>query len=293
MARPTCILTPATIMALPPGRHTDGAGLYLQVLPGGTRSWLFRYDLNRKCRWMGLGAVDAGRLADSLAEARRKAADAREQLRQGRDPLAVKRERAAALAPARTVLFAECAEAYLAAHQGSWRISSTSARQWRQCLDAYMLPVLGRLPVASVGPGDVQRVLAPLWTTRPEVARKVCGMIGMILNFAIAREDRTAANPASLRIMRTVLGPLNQKRKHHPAVHWEQMPDLMRKIEHREDVPALALTWLITTATRSKEARGATWAEIDLANKLWTIPPERMKGELSMSCLSAFGHGTS
>ena len=140
-------------MALPPGRHADGGGLYMQVLPGGTRSWLFRYDLQRKCRWMGLGAVDAGRLADSLAQARRAAADAREQLRDGKDPLAVKRAKAAAMVPARIVLFSECAEAYLAAHQSSWR-SPIHTRQWRQCLDDYVLPVLGPLPVAGVGPGD-------------------------------------------------------------------------------------------------------------------------------------------
>ena len=264
-------------MALPPGRYADGGGLYMQVLPGGTRSWLFRYDLQRKCRWMGLGGVDAGRLADSLAQARRAAADAREQLRDGKDPLAVKRAKAAALVPARTVLFSECAEAYLAAHQSSWR-SPIHARQWRQCLDDYILPVLGRLPVAGVGPGDVKRVLEPLWKTKPEVARKVAGKIGMILNFAIAREDRSTANPASLRIMRTILGPLNQKPKHHPALPWQDMPDFMRRIENRRDVPALALQWLILTATRSQEARGATWGEIDMRRKLWVIPPERMKG---------------
>jgi integrase len=148
--------------------------------------------------------------------------------------------------------------AYLAAHESSWK-SPIRTRQWRQTLDDYVLPVIGKLPVAEVGPGDVKRVLSPLWKTKPEVARKTCGKIGMILYFAIAHEWRSVANPANLRIMRTVLGPLQQGPKHHPAMPWKDVPGFMRKIEKRKDVPALARQWLILTATRSSEARCATW----------------------------------
>jgi integrase len=294
MARQLHTLTPEKIMSLAAGRHADGGGLYLQVLPGGTRSWLFRYDMQSKSHWLGLGPVNAGKLGDCLSEARRKAGEARAQVRDGRDPLAIKRAQAAERARSELATdktFSEAARAYLAAHESGWR-SPIHARQWRQCLDDYMLPVVGKLMVADVGPGDVKRVLRPLWTTKPEVARKVCGKVGMILNFAIANEWRTKANPATLLVMRTILGPLQQKPAHHPAVPYKELPDLMRKIENREDTAALALQWLILTATRSSEARCPTWDEIDLPGKRWKVPAARMKsGEphtvpLSLAALS-------
>ena len=229
---------------------------------------------------MGLGAVNVRKLGECLQEARKRAADARELLARGEDPLAVKRVQEAQKSRSELTTvktFGECAAAYLAAHGSSWK-SLTHARQWGQCLDDYVLPVIGRLPVADVAPGDVKRVLQPLWKTKPEVARKTCGKIGMVLEMAIAHEWRSTINPATLRIMRKLLGPLQQKPKHHPSMPWKDVPAFMRKIEDRRDVPALALQWLMLTATRSSEARCATWQEIDRDKGLWTIPGHRMKG---------------
>jgi hypothetical protein len=176
---------------------------------------------------MGLGKADAGRLAESLATARQKAQDARAKLADGHDPLRAKREQAArksAFDKKRT--FADCAAAYVAAHLSSWR-SPIHARQWDQTLSDYVLPVIGKLAAADVQPADVKRVLAPLWNAKPEVARKVCGKVGMVLRFAIADGAREAANPASLMVMRTVLGPLRQKPKHHAAVPYATVPKLV------------------------------------------------------------------
>ena len=279
-------LTHEDVSRLQPGRRPDGTlkavrysfgdNLYLQVTPSG-RSWLFRYDLKGKCRWMGLGPVDTGKTRDCLAAARQRAQDARTHLQEGRDPLAEKRARAAQKSGVQAgKTFADCASACIAAHESGWR-SPIHARQWTQTLDDYVLPEIGRMPVADVGPADVKRVLAPLWKTKREVARKVCGKIGMILNYAIASGYREAANPASLRIMRTVLGPLQQKPVHHAAIPYAAVPPLISKVVERKDVPALALQWLIATATRSSEARGAGWSEIDTDKRVWRIPAARMK----------------
>jgi hypothetical protein len=158
---------------------------------------------------MGLGAINVDGIAEDLAAKRRKAVEAREQLRRGLDPLAEKRALARPV-PERSKTFADCASAYVAAHRDGWR-SIVHARQWDQTLDDYVLPIIGRLSIADVGPADVKRVLAPIWKTKPEVARKVAGKVSMIIRYGIASGYRVTADPASLRIMRTVLGPLKQK----------------------------------------------------------------------------------
>lgn len=270
------------IMTLPPGngsakRYPYGDGLYLQVTPGGGRSWLFRYDWQRKCRWMGLGPVDPGRLTESLATARGKARAARAVLAEGRNPLDEKRAHAANVTPQQRKTFAQAWDAYVAAHKDSWR-SAVHARQWDQVARDYVNPKIGNLPVADVGPQDVKGVLKPLWKTRREVARKLCGKIGMVINLAIAEGWRFTANPANLRVMSTTLGKLEQKPKHHASMPYKDVPVFVRKLEARDDVPALALRWLILTATRSSEARCPTWDEIDMDRKCWRIPASRMKG---------------
>jgi len=269
-------LTPERIIALPPGRHGDGNNLFVQVLPSGSRSWLFRYDRDGKCRWMGMGSVDPGRLADSLQEARRKAADAREMLRAGIDPLAEKNAQKALLRPARVVRFAECADQYTAAREPTWR-SPIHKVQHHQILRDYVLPKLGAKPVADIRPADVAAVLKPLWRDKHEVALKTLSKIKGVLDYAISHEHRSAANPATMAIMRNLLGPLIQPVAHHPSMEWSAVPAFFATLESRDDVPALALRWLIATATRSAEARHATWSEVDKGKRLWTIAASRMK----------------
>jgi integrase len=279
------------IMRLQPGRRPDGSikpmrysfgdNLYLQCTASG-RSWLFRYDLAGKCRWMGLGPVDTGKTRDSLAAARRKAQEARTQLDSGADPLAEKRAAAANAKPAilhARKTFRDAALAYLEKHRCEWR-SPIHARQHEQIMEAYVLPVIGGMLVADVGPADVKRVLEPLWTTKREVARKTCGKIVMALNFAKAEGWRTAPSDfASVEVMSTTLGNLRQRPRHHPAMRYQDVPGFVAKLEARgnDDVPALALRWLILTGTRSSEARCPTWDEIDRDARMWTIPPHRTK----------------
>jgi integrase len=271
-------LTPEKILQLPPGRHGDGGGLCVQKLPGGTMSWLFRWERAGKAHGMGLGPVDPARLAESLAEARQQAVVARAALAAGRNPLEDKRAVAAAAAPPATrKTFADVATEYLARHQDSWR-SPVHARQWRQVLDDYVLPKIGTVPIADLSSADVRKVLAPLWRSRPEVARKTIGKIGLIVKLAIANDWRTAANPSTLPVMCTVLGRLPKKPVHHASMPYGDVPAFYTKLAERTEVASLAIRFLILTATRSSETRFATWREIDERAALWRIPASRMKG---------------
>ena len=106
-----------------PGRHGDGHGLYLQITPAGVKSWLLRYERNGRERWMGLGPTHTF----SLDEARERARKARQQLADGVDPLAAKREaeQSRLAEAARRVTFRQCAEMYLTLHRPSWKTTKT------------------------------------------------------------------------------------------------------------------------------------------------------------------------
>jgi integrase len=106
---------------------------------------------------------------------------------------------------------------------------------------------------------------------------KTLSKIKGVLDYAIAHDHRSAANPATMAIMRNLLGPLVQPVAHHPAMSWSDVPGFYATLEPRTDVTALALRWLIATASRSTEARHATWAEVDREKELWTLPAARMK----------------
>ena len=144
MANSANRLSPLDVRRKGAGVHPDGRGLYLQVTEGG-RSWLFRFTLNGKQRWMGLGPV----YDVPLAEAREAAAQCRRMLREGIDPIEQRRARkeAARIEAAKSVLFRDCAEQYITAHKPGWR-NSKHAAQWGATLEAYVYPVFGDLPVA-------------------------------------------------------------------------------------------------------------------------------------------------
>ncbi|MBV8870068.1 MAG: DUF4102 domain-containing protein, partial [Acetobacteraceae bacterium] len=154
-----------------PGAHGDGGGLYLHARGRQSRSWLFRFKLHGTAHLMGLGT-----LADvSLAEAREAAAAARRLVRQGVDPIEARRAgRAAQAARAGLNTFQEVAEAYVAAHEAGWK-NAKHRQQWRNTLETYAFPALGKLGVAAIGTAEVTRVLEPIWREKPETASRVRG----------------------------------------------------------------------------------------------------------------------
>jgi integrase len=277
-------LTPLGVANAKPGRHTDGRGLHLLVKDSGARSWVLRYYVAGKAREMGLGAAD-GPKAITLAKARDLAAAQRLAVSGGTDPLAQRHAKAAeALAVAQAakiagVTFKASAEAYIAAHEDSWRNDKHRA-QWGATLATYVFPVMGDLPVADIETAHVMAVIEPIWKAKPETASRVRGRIESILDAAKARGHRQGENPARWRGHIEQILPKRTKlsRGHHKAMPYADIPAFIADLHEREAIAALALEFVILTAVRTGEALGATWAEVDLGKGIWIIPAGRMKG---------------
>src|SRR5262249_32340817 len=257
--------------------HPDGHGLYLQVAPTGTASWIFRYQHSGKRRYMGLGGTGVV----SLSDARRKALAARKLLADGIDPLEHGRLLAATKAAdaAKAVPFRQAAERYIATHQSSWRNAKHIA-QWSSTLQAYVFPVMGDMSVAAIDVDLVLEILEPIWEAKNETARRVRGRIEVILDWATAGGLRRGENPArwtGLLEHRLSKQPRSARVKHHPALDYRRMPTLMAKLRKQEGVAARCLEFTILTGARTSESTGATWEEFDLDGALWTVPGDRIK----------------
>lgn len=258
------------------GLHAVGGvpGLYLSVAPGGSRSWVLRVTVNGKRREMGLGGFGDV----TLAEAREKARAARKQALEGNDPVEQRREsrrHKTAMVPT----FRRCAADYIDAHSPEWR-NPKHAAQWGATLETYAHPVIGEMLVSAVDTPHVLEVLRPIWTTKTETATRLRGRIEQILSAATVAGYRNGENPARWRGHLDQLLPKPSriaKVEHHPAMPIDEVPAFMQKLAGVAGTASKALEFAILTAARSGEVRGATWDEIDLNGKLWTLPAERMK----------------
>jgi integrase len=274
----------SALEALPPGRHSDGAGLLLQVrksISGKlTRSWLLRYGHGNRTRDMGLGPYPAV----GLAKARELARTERERLKGDRvDPLAARRSRlhAARVEAARTITFQQVGDMYLAAHASEWT-NTKHAWQWQQTLSAHAYPKIGRLPVADVDTNLVLQVLEPIWHTIPETARRLQTRLENILDYATAREFRTGDNPARWRThLKHLLPKRTTGKVPQPALPYTQVPEFVKALHTQEGVAARALEFVILTVVRVGDVCGQLgtkakpqmrWAHVDLEGRTWTIP---------------------
>jgi integrase len=260
------------------GRYGDGHGLYLQVMSPTNRSWLLRYERSGRERWMGLGPLHTF----DLQQARERARRARQQLFDGSDPLEARAaERAArALEAARTITFEKAARQYFDAHERKWKNAKHRA-QFLSTLTDYAFPTIGRLPVAAIDTGLVLKCIEPIWNEKTETANRVRGRIESVLDWATVRGYRTGDNPARWRGHLSEVLPARetiQKTVHHAALQFGDLPAFMAALGQREGVAARALEFTILTAARTGEAIGATWDEIDLKTKVWTVPAGRIKG---------------
>ncbi len=273
-----------------PGLYHDGRGLYLHVgdnfRPGdaGGKSWLGRFQLDGKTHWPGLGSypeTGLGRARERWDEDYRKPLKA-----EGINPLEAKRtaraarKAAAALAVGAGMTFRVCAEKFIRAHEASWR-NPVHRRQWVQTLEDYVYPLIGDLPVAAVGTGHATQILEPLWTTKTETASRVRGRIENILDFATVHGWRSGPNPARWRgHLQNVLPRPGKVAKagHHAALPWQEIGLFMVELAKYEGMGVLALRFAILTVARTGEVIGAPWSEIDLRERVWTIPAVRMKG---------------
>jgi integrase len=249
-----------------PGLYADGQGLYLKI--GKGRRWVFIFQWRGKRREMGLGS--AGEV--SLADARLAASEARSSVRRGVDPIEKRDEQAVSVAT-----FGSVADAYVKAKESGWR-NAKHRQQWTNSLATHATR-LRDLPVAEVTTDDVLAVLKPIWTTMPETASRVRGRIENVLDAAKAQRLRTGENPAAWRGNLVHLLPKRGKltRGHQRALGYDGAPVFWAALQQRSGVAAQALQFTILTATRTSEALGATWNEVDLDAAVWTVPAERTK----------------
>lgn len=261
------------------GQHAVGgvSGLHLQVAKGGSRSWILKVLIGTQRYSIGLGGFPDV----SLAEARSKAKEYKDAIREGRDPLAERRARQAELKTAqiKQITFAEAARRCHAARAAEFR-NAKHRQDWISSLERFAFETIGDLPVSTIEPAHVLAVLEPIWMTRTETATRVRQRIESVMGWAIASEHYNGLNPARWKDNLKPLLPTPSKiikQGHFAALPWNELPDFMPRLRERKGMGALALEFAILTAARSGEVRGATWAEIDMQERVWRIPAERMK----------------
>ncbi|MEN9416387.1 MAG: hypothetical protein RI988_7 [Pseudomonadota bacterium] len=264
-----------------PGLHAVGGtpGLHLRIKPSGAKGWILRIKIGDKRRDIGLGGYSQTGM--TLAKARAAALAAREAISSGIDPVERKRTDKSAVraAQAKELTFKDAALAYIEAHEGSWR-NAKHGQQWRNTLEQYAYPVMGSMQVRHVEMAHVLRVLEPIWHEKTETASRLRGRIESVLDWAKGRGYRSGDNPASWKgnLDAQLARPEKiAKVEHHAALKWSEIGAFMESLRAAHGMGARALEFVILTAARSGEVRGATWAEIDLEAKVWTVPGARMK----------------
>lgn len=256
----------------------DGSGLWLQVTPAlGGKSWLLRYRFDGRARQLGLGSA----LTTSLAEARKRAQEARDLIARGIDPRerrdVAKAERMASVAKRKT--FEQCFRDYIETHRAGWK-SVKHAAQWGASLKH--TTALNPLDVSTIEKAHVLGVLKPIWLEKTETASRIRSRIEMVVDYATNAGFRQGDNPARLEELKGLL-PAKSKvvaKEHHAALDYREVGAFMTELRQRQGVASRALEFTILCAARVGEVLGSKWSEIDLNAKTWTIPAVRMKGNV-------------
>ncbi len=261
-----------------PGLMNDGLGLYLKTKPSGAKSWVFRYrsPITHKKRDMGLGSFPI----ITLAQARQETLRLRLQISQGIDPIRARNEEREALkAQTDTPDFQSFAIEHHSNIKDQWK-NKKHTKQWINTLKTYAFPVIGSIQLAHINVNDILNVLQPIWKTKTETATRVRKRIEDVWNAAKLRGYVFGDNPARWKGHLELVLPTPSKItpvKHHEAMPYKDVPAFISRLKALTLASALALEFLILTACRSSEVRLAVWDEIDLTNRVWTIPTERMK----------------
>jgi integrase len=254
--------------SLPVGYHDDGGGLRFRVEPNESRSWVLRVTINGRRLSRGLGSYPDV----TLEAAREEATDYRRAARKGIDLKEQQRQQAA-----RAITFRQAFERYFEI-KGKGLSNSHQRVHWTSYMRDYVFPKIGNKPVGDVTQADVIEVLKPIWYDKAETGRRVRQRMGAVFDFAWVQGWRANANPCT-GVVEALGGTAHRRVKHRPALPYAEVPAFIERLHATQDWPArsLGLEWLILTATRSAETRGAVWAEFDEKKALWTIPTARMK----------------
>ena len=251
-----------------PGRYADGNGLYLVVDPSGAKRWIWRGVVQGKRCELGLGGVRVV----SLSAARQEAVQCRQGARHGDDLLAARRQHRRVVPT-----FRDAATQLHAEHSKTFK-NPKHAAQWLSSLEADVFPVIGSRPIDALGSGDVLRVLTPIWTVKPETARRLKQRMNLVFDWAKASGYYTGDNPTDG--ITKVLPKHKGDKQHHAALPFADVPAFLAALRAEPRTSAvirLAFELLILTATRTNEVQLATWREVDLEARTWTIPAARMK----------------
>jgi len=258
-----------------PGFHSVGTvpGLALQVTDAGSRSWVLRTTIGTRRRDVGLGGYPGVTLAMAHESARVVIAE----VKAGIDPVLRRRE----VRDHIEWTFETCATAYIVSHRAGWK-NAKHAQQWTNTLVTYAYPLIGKKHIKDITKADVIRVIEPHWLTKNETINRVRNRIELVIDWAVARELRPdGRNPASWKanLDQSLPAPSKvAKTVNHPAVHIDEAHSAMERIKSSQGVGSLCLQFVILTAARTSEGTSATWNEIDLTGKTWTIPAAKMKG---------------
>ena len=260
-------LAAGQLAKLPQGRHHDGGGLYLQVV-GGSRVWVQRITFSGKVRQIGHGPFPLV----SLQDARRRAFETKQAVRDGRDPLAERR------GSEQPLTFGEAVSRVIDLNRPSWK-NAKHAAQWLSTLETYAFPRLAKRPVDSITTTDILAVLTDgdLWHEKAETARRLRQRLNTVFKWALANGHRPD-NPAG-DALTAALPRQRAKAEHFKALPYADVPAMLKRVKESNAAPhtALCLELVTLTACRSGEARGATWPEFDVEARTWTIPADRMK----------------
>lgn len=255
------------------GRYTDSKtkGLHLWVKDSLHMYWILRYTVDGKRPNMSLGAFPDV----SLAEARKKAVEARSAVNKGFDPIQVKKQAKTAKSVNDAPTFGHFAIDYIDTMRPKWR-NEKHADQWVSTVTTYAIPVIGNLRLDEIDTTQILQILQPIWLTKAETAARLRGRIERILSAAITLKLRPAGNPAIWRgHLENLLPAQRASNKHHEALPYEQLPALMSKLRDMDALSALALEFTILNACRTGEVLNGLRNEI--VDSVWTIPATRMK----------------
>jgi integrase len=247
-----------------PGYYCDGSGLYLQVSKYGTKSWVFRFrgavKGEIKNREMGLGPLKDW----TLKEARERAHKCRQLVADGIDPIearAKSRDEARA-ETAERILFEDAVTRFLELHEATWK-NAKHRQQWANTLRDYAKPLRKR-PISAIDGALITETLAPIWTKKPETARRVKQRIERVVQW-VRDGMPLPAQGASKRV------------KHHAAMSFAELPAFMAELRERDSVSARALEFTVLTIARTADTIGAKWKEIDFETGVWTVSDGRHK----------------
>lgn len=273
-------LVSGSLKNLKNGWHADGGNLYLLVR-GESRSWVLRYTSNSGTRRnMGLGKLSDISLARAREIARINLSKIND-IEVNFDPIEIKKQNKLAqlIKKRKESTFKECAEKYIAINEPSWK-NSKHVQQWQRTLETYAYPHFGNMPVEKIDTALVTKCLSDIWLTKTETATRIRGRIESILDWARVSGLRAGDNPARWRgHLDKILAPPAKitKIKHHSALKYIETGEFIAQLKLQKGLSAKALLLCILTGTRSGEIRNAKWDEINIENRIWTIPGERMK----------------